>query len=230
MFWDEVSGAMKSNMMFGNTLKRLVWVLKYLSFEEILKLIFMHTLSINHFYILYANLKSVMFIKNSRVSYCLRKIGEKEIDEVIGQIKTYSAKDRKEIMTRFLFYLSGFRNCYVARHKNGEIMFMQWIIYPEENHIIAKLYANRFKLLKDNQVLIENAFTFPKYRGLGLFAAVTSDLLKKAKEEGYKGAVTYIRKDALDSLNEFIKQGFKLHEIIKEYKILGMTKRMFKSR
>jgi L-amino acid N-acyltransferase YncA len=103
---------------------------------------------------------------------------------------------------------------------------MQWIIYPDENDIIAKYYLNRFKLLKNNQILLENAFTFPRYRGLGLFAAVTSDLLEKAKDEGYKSAITYIRKNALDSLNEFMKQGFKLNAIIREYKILGITKRM----
>lgn len=217
---------MKILKIYNSTIKRIVWVFANLGFKEFFKLVLLHTATVNHFFILHANLSSKKFIKNVRINYYLNKVDEKDIDEITSQMKTFSANDKKEIIVRLFFYLSGFKNCYIARSIKGEIMYMQWIIYPNENEIIERFYLNRFKLLKKNQILLENAFTFPRYRGLGLFAAVTSDLLQKSKDEGYKGAIAYIRKNALDSLNEFFKQGFKLNAIIREYKILGMTKRM----
>ena len=105
---------------------------------------------------------------------------------------------------------------------------MQWIIYPDENKTIQKFCKNRFYLLRANQVLLENAFTFQQYREVGLFPAISYDLLQKAKNEGYSRAITYINNQNISAINEFIKLGFKIRKRVREYKILGKTKRMLR--
>jgi len=43
--------------------------------------------------------------------------------------------------------------------------------------------------------MLENSFTFPAYRGRGLMPFAAWQLLNKARELGYRRAVTYIRKE-----------------------------------
>ncbi|HHL34205.1 MAG TPA: hypothetical protein ENJ30_07565 [Desulfobulbaceae bacterium] len=135
------------------------------------------------------------------------------------------AIERKEVVSRVLFYRSGFKNCYVAKTIENEIAYIQWLIYPSENSIIKKHFQKRFYLLEEFQVMIENAFTFPKFRGLGIMPVVTKELMKRARERGYKSAISYIRKDNIISLNEFMRLNFKITELLKEYKFLGVVKR-----
>lgn len=71
--------------------------------------------------------------------------------------------------------------------------------------------------------MIENAFTFPPYRGLGYLLSGTLQLLDQARERGYRSAVCYIRKDNLKSINEFSKMGFKITKMVTEYKFFGKT-------
>jgi len=47
--------------------------------------------------------------------------------------------------------------------------------------------------------------------------------LNKAKELGYRRAVTYIRKEKIDSLNHFLRMGFTIKRIVREIKLLGYT-------
>jgi len=128
-------------------------------------------------------------------------------------------------MIRIYFYLAGFKNCYVARDKHGRICYIQWIVYPDENEYLKRWFREDFYLLNENQVMIENAFTFPRYRGLGLLSSVTMDLLGKAEGRGYRSIVAHIRKDNFAPLNEFISLGFKIRNLVKEYKFLGLVRR-----
>jgi hypothetical protein len=54
-------------------------------------------------------------------------------------------------------------------------------------------------------------------------SAMVVDLMKMAKEEGYRNVIGYVRKDRVGTINEMINIGFKLRKLIREYKILGKT-------
>jgi len=133
---------------------------------------------------------------------------------------------RKDIVARLFFSQAGFKHCYFAKTSIGQPAYIQWLIYPDENEIIAKHFQYRFYPLKPNQVMLENAFTFPKFRGLGLMPNVSAELLTIARNQGYKNAVVYIKKNQIASINEFLKLNFKIRKIVREYKLFGITKRM----
>ena len=69
--------------------------------------------------------------------------------------------------------------------------------------------------------MLENSFTFPAYRGRGLMPVATWQLLNKARELGYRRAVTYIRKEKIDPLNLFLHMGFSIKRIVREHKLVG---------
>ncbi len=91
--------------------------------------------------------------------------------------------------------------------------------------IIQKHYRRRFLPLGSSEVMLENSFTFPAYRGRGLMPFATWQLLNKARELGYRRAVTYIRKEKIDPLNQFLRMGFSIKKIVREYKLLGYARR-----
>ena len=202
------------------------WILKHLGLEESLCLGLGRIYSLDHYYVLNLNLKHYNLVERTRLAYSLQSVDEVLFWEIVDRMNMLNPGDRRELIARFHFYKSGFKNCYAAILINGEVAYLQWIIYPHENSIIDSAFHNQFRQLKQREIMLENAFTFPRYRGLGLMASVTSDLLYLAKNQQYKSAVTYIGKNRIDSLNVFVRMGFRIRKIIREYKILFYTKRM----
>ena len=184
--------------------------------------------SINHYYVVKVNLKNLSDYPLKRdPSGELSLINEEDLLKIKQHVKNYTVEDRREILGRIHFYERGFRNCYVMKVDN-KIAYLQWILYPDENENIKKYFKNTFYSLSGQQVMIENAFTFPEFRGRGYLPYVTRLLLNKAKEDGYKSAIGYIRTDKITSLNEFFKMGFKVTQYIREIKLFGKIYRNLK--
>jgi hypothetical protein len=186
-----------------------------------LKLLGSRIVSFNHYYVMRRSLaetqNDTLEIRR-RAEMC--PIGENDINEIEKSLAACNIEDKREILARLIFYRSGFKNCYVMR-QDGKIAYMQWVIYPTENGIITERYRNKFYSLGDTQIMIENAFTFPPYRGLGYLQSGTLQLFEMARAKGYRSAMCYVRKDRFNTLNELSKIGFKITQMIPEYKFLG---------
>lgn len=202
------------------------FVASSLGFNNALKEILKRMFGVNNCYLSYANLNRLTPPEEPRFNVFLERMDKKSIREVVKNLKHLDLKNRKEIVTRVLFYQSGFRNGYVGRWKNGELAYLQWLVYPFENEIIRRHFKRIYHELVENQVMIENAFTYPKFRGLGLLPSLSYRLLIKARDEGYKSAVAYIRRNSIVSLNEFFRLGFVIRKSVWEYKLLGFSKRL----
>lgn len=180
---------------------------------------------INHYYILQRGLEGIKDNENKRNKFVLQKATDDDINKIIDSVNLYDDYSRKEIIIRLLFYKSGFKNCYIVKSMEGDIAYIQWLIYPMENEIIRKCYKNRYYELREKQVMVENVFTYPKYRGLGLMQDVTNELLRIAGNQGYRHVIIYVRSDLIDVINDRIKNGFKITKMITEYKMFGYCKR-----
>lgn len=200
-------------------------ILAKLDYVTLLKIILNRCFSFNHYYVLNLNLQRFNFHKDSRINVRFDRISDSDIQTIMEKMNLFDSNSKKELIIRLLFYDSGLKNCYVLKNKKNEIVCMQWIVYPSENSILKKHYSRRFYELREKQVMIENIFTFPKYRGFGFMQKITLQLLNLGKNQGYKNAIAYIRKDNINSINGFIKLGFKITKIITEYKFLGYLKR-----
>ena len=80
--------------------------------------------------------------------------------------------------------------------------------------------------MKDIQVMIENVFTFPAFRGLGCFQSGTRQLLDLARARGCRSALCYVRKERVAALTDLVTMGFKITKLMPEYKILGKVWRV----
>jgi hypothetical protein len=209
----------------NSIIKQFLFTLTNLGYKYTFKYSAKNILFLDHYYILYLNLSSLKTPTKSRFNYALRLAQKSEFEDLIENLPEFDLDARKEIISRIFFYQAGFKHCYFVRTTNGQLAYMQWLIYPDENEIIAKNFRSRFCPLKANQIMLENAFTFPKFRGLGLLPGVSAELLTMARNQGYKNAIVYIQKNQMASLNEFVRMNFKIRKIVREYKIFGITKR-----
>ncbi len=156
----------------------------------------------------------------------LRRVDGSEISALYDQLPRYSYDDKRELLQRIHFYECGFKNCY-AIDVDQSIAYLQWIIYPSENDIIRSKYRRLILPLRETEVAIEEAFTFPEYRGRGFMAHASWQLLQMAKNEGYRRGVTYVRKQSVQSLNILMSIGFTATRLVREYKVLGHSRRVF---
>jgi GNAT superfamily N-acetyltransferase len=182
--------------------------------------------SLDHYYVVSAQIDELRKPLNVRYSYRMEKVSQNDFGALVDDIASLNNNDRRYLLARLRFYKDGFRNCYVLRDRNDAVMCMQWIVYPDENEFIHTAYDRFYYLLKHTDVMLENVFVYPRFRGLGVSQIITGELLAKAQAEGYRRAVGYIKKGNITSLNEFTGMGFKIRKIVREYKILGYTRRM----
>ena len=204
----------------GN-LRKSIFVFHSLKTKAFLRLLLDTLFSMNQYYILGRSLAPPLEYSFARMPKGdISPLTENDITYLRRNISLLNEEDRRELLARLFFYESGFTNCYVMR--NGtDIAYLQWIIFPSENRVISQKYSTKFNLLSDKQVMIENAFTFPNYRGRGYLPFGTQQLLELAKRNGYSSAICYIRTDRITSLNEFTKMGFKIVKMVDEYKLFG---------
>lgn len=199
---------------------RVIYILRALGPRAFVRLLIPALFSVNHYYLLGKNLltpgEPLVINPKKRLSL----ITEEDIAYLRNNLDSFNTEDRREILTRLLFYENGFTNCYVVGH-GDEIAYIQWIIFPAENALITQNYSGRYYPLTSKQVMIENVFTFPRYRGRGYFQDGTQQLLELAKSNGYCSAICYIRKDRIVPLNEITQMGFRIMKMMREYKFLG---------
>ncbi len=204
-------------------LNKYLVILKTLGFKNCLPFLFQRLYSLEQFYFLNVNLRKPLKEINLRISYSLEKLQAGDWDVISQSLASVDIPTKRELLRRIFFYRAGFHNCYVLRNKNKEITSMLWIVYPSENDKLTKYFNSDLFKLKENEVLLENVFTMPKFRGFGFSPAITTELLSLAKEQGYKNAsaIIYSMRDRITSLNDMMSIGFRVNKLVKEYRLFG---------
>ena len=201
-----------------------------LGFSGMSKLLLNRLFSLNNVFILQRSLLSAAAPNPHRMQFSISKIDEADWEDILREAHRLDIESRREIFARALHFRNDFTNCWAIRSKTGAIAHIQWIVFPGENDVILACYRNLFRPLAGCEVMIENAFTFPKYRGLGLFSHATRSLLNLGRQLGYKKAITYVRSEKVASLNELIRLGFSFKMVVREYRFLGFTRRTLEDR
>lgn len=205
---------------------RYMFIISRLRIREAFALSLQRLFKKDYYYVLKARLGNIKTHSIGRpFSFAMERACQHDINALISQLDALDMESRIELISRLLFSCTGLGDLYISKNTKGEFLYMQWLIYPAHNHLIKSHFSNRFYPLNQKQVMIENAFTFPGFRGIGLLKRGTGMLLKMAREEGFETAVTYVRKDRIAILNDLIQMGFKITRLIKEYKIFGATHR-----
>jgi ribosomal protein S18 acetylase RimI-like enzyme len=172
------------------------------------------------------DLETKVVLLSSRFTYSLQPASEKDIEELLTKAKTESKASAHELIERKWFYESGFCDCYVARTTDaGELCFIAWLVSPKDSSVMSQGFRSRLPSLKEDELLLENCYTFERYRGNGIMPSVVGRLCELARSQGFKRLITYVRQDNRASLRAFDKLGLRKFEEIPELKLLFFTRR-----
>lgn len=116
--------------------------------------------------------------------------------------------DRVELLLRTQSCKSGVTTLYVARADDGRPAYAQWLVRPREQERLHAHAPHSYDLLRDDEVLLEGAYTFGAFRRLGLMADGMAQLLRYARAEGFSSAITYVATTNVASLRGCAACGF----------------------
>ncbi|MCO6429976.1 MAG: GNAT family N-acetyltransferase [Deltaproteobacteria bacterium] len=116
---------------------------------------------------------------------------------------------------------AGVQTPYVAADAlNNHPCFFQWLMRPEQNDEIQRTFNARFPRLREDQALLEYAYTVPRYRRMGIMAAGMALIADQAREFGAKEAIMFVPSKKDSSLRSCKKAGFAPYLVRREAKYL----------
>ncbi|WP_336489760.1 GNAT family N-acetyltransferase [Methylobacterium nigriterrae] len=105
--------------------------------------------------------------------------------------------------------------------RDGSPCYFQGLMGAEENARITSFFGvGRFPALREDEVLLENAYTPARYRGNGIMPAAMAQVAERGVGLGARFAITFVTSKNIASLNGCKKAGFSPFMIRSKQKML----------
>ena len=118
-----------------------------------------------------------------------------------------------EVAGRIAMCERGVDGLHVARTRDGDPIFAEWLIGPDEWPAIDAHRRGLFPRPGRGEVLLEGAYTYVPYRRLGAMADGMHQLLEIARERGDDTAYTYVAAGYPPSIRGCANVGFVLDHV-----------------
>ena len=125
-----------------------------------------------------------------------------------AELERATGADYGRTLRRKRLQQHGVRTMHAALDAEGTPVYVQWLVTAGDKPALDQEDAGYWPPLADDQVLLEFAYTFLPFRGLGIMADAMSQLLHVAAATGAASAFTYVRSDNIASLRGCAKVGF----------------------
>jgi hypothetical protein len=136
----------------------------------------------------------------AKIPIRIREMKEADIPRIIGQVPE-----------RMPAINAGLRTCYLAVTDEGDISYMQWLVDPSQNHLRPRTVG---LTLQPDERLLEWAYTFEKFRNLGIMACAMAQIAEKGASAGARWALTLVDEDNIASLKGCRNAGFRRKQIM----------------
>jgi hypothetical protein len=101
---------------------------------------------------------------------------------------------------------AGLPQCYVALTKAQEVCYLQWLVTPEQRERFGSIRFREMHEFNDDAVMLEFAYTFKRFRGLGIMAPALAWVVEQEKRAHW--AITYVDRTNIPSLRGCRAAGF----------------------
>jgi hypothetical protein len=149
-----------------------------------------------------------MVCRESQIPVHIRELRKDDIPVLLNLADAKDGKAFKDRLIRLLMVRADIPTCYVAVTSEGVPCTMQWMISSDANDRVKRFSRGGLPILKENEVLLENAFTLERYRRQGIENETHRYLFQLALEKGVKRAVTFVRDQSSIPLKMASKLGF----------------------
>ena len=145
----------------------------------------------------------------ARTSFSLQPASPEAFQRILARLNEEKGRDVFEILRRVSFYERGFDACYLALTDSGDVCHIAWLLSARHNDLIRSQYPPGMDGLREDKVIVENIFTFPRYRGKGIMLSVLQQLEDLARKQGARRVVAYVDATNTPSLKGFDRAGYK---------------------
>ncbi len=147
----------------------------------------------------------------AKIPLAVRPLADRDLPALFGHAGVASdLAERLEVAWRRALIEKGARGGFVAIDERSDIpCYVQWLFSPRDNGFIEKLGG--FPPLAEGEALLENAYTPPAFRGLGVMAAAMAQIAERANEFGGRKVLTFVATDNVASLKGCQRAGFHPH-------------------
>jgi len=135
-----------------------------------------------------------------------------------------SGDDYVQVLLRTMTCEAGIETLYVASADDGEPAYAQWLTRAADQAAVHEHSPGRYPVLRDDEVLLEGAYTFVRFRRLGMMADGMVQLLRIARDEGCAAAYTYVEANNIPSLRGCANVGFTLDHVRHNQRRLGRVR------
>lgn len=145
-------------------------------------------------------------------------------DGFTAELGRTTGADYGRALRRKRLHEMGLRTLHVAHNQGQEPVYVQWLVSAADRPGLDAAGIDYWPPLPANEVLLEFAYTFTPFRGMGAMGAGMGRLLRIAADQGAMAAHTYVTFDNVPSLRGCAGVGFNLDHV-RETTMLGGIRR-----
>jgi RimJ/RimL family protein N-acetyltransferase len=143
----------------------------------------------------------------ARIPISVRPARRADLDRLLSGAGVTEPQEMVELNARRAFAEKVAGGAYVAiDERNGTPCYVQWLLGPQKNAVIGELGG--FPLLAEGEALLEDAYTPPSHRGLGIMSAAMALIAERGVEVGARHVITFVGKENIASLKGCKRAGF----------------------
>lgn len=143
------------------------------------------------------------------VDLVVRPIRDEDLPHLLETDRAdLTTEERRDRLFRQRILDGGFGTCYVAVDPDGVATYMQWLCTPVDNDAVQRHFKGAFPVLREDEVLLEGAFTPEAARGKRIMSAAMSMIAEKGLDTGARTAITFVGDVNAASLKGCARAGF----------------------
>jgi len=143
---------------------------------------------------------------NAKIPIAVRPLIEPDLD-ILLPLEGSPIAEKQEALWRRDFYRKVPKGCFVAVDlRDGKPCYMQWLIGSHDNNLLTRFKC--FPRLANDEALLEQAYTPPSHRGLGIMSAAMALIAERASDLGARRVLTFVEENNTASLKGCWRAGF----------------------
>ena len=173
------------------------------------------------FFGLAASLQTLPVTRPAKIPVVMRSTDPATFDGFDRELHDATGADYAQLLLRQGLCRAGITELYVAENPDGDAIYTQWLTRAQGQEQLHAHAPGRYPTLSEDEVLLEGAYTFSRFRQLGAMRDGMSQLLQIARDEGKTIAFTYVETHNVPSLRGCADVGFRTDHMRGSIRRLG---------
>jgi GNAT superfamily N-acetyltransferase len=143
----------------------------------------------------------------AKIPFYIRPLRMEDLDILLPTETNLEYSEKQQITWRRHFYKKVPNGCMVAIDGRNDIpCYMQWLLGSDKNPLLTQFKC--FPYLGKKEALLEQAYTIPSHRGLGIMSAAMAEIAELAPNLGARYVLTFVEEKGAASLKACQRAGF----------------------